>query len=105
VEFDGDSWFFIDEESRVFSDVTRNPNVTLSVQGAKGVLGKPPIFISIEGQAEVVQDEAQVAAHWVGELKRWWPDGPSTPGLALIKVHADRIHYWDGEDQGEVPIT
>ena len=27
-----------------------------------------------------------------------------TPGLVLIKVHAIRIHYWDGEDEGEVAL-
>jgi general stress protein 26 len=30
--------------------------------------------------------------------------GVDSPGLVLIKVHATRIHYWDGEDEGEVLI-
>ena len=24
--------------------------------------------------------------------------------VALLKIHATRIHVWDGEDQGEVPV-
>ena len=28
--------------------------------------------------------------------------GSDTPGLMLIKVHGGRVHYWDGEDEGEV---
>ena len=68
------------------------------------MLGKPPIFLSIEGQTEIVLDKATIADHWTSELKRWWPNGPETPGIALLKVRAQRIHYWDGEDEGEVPV-
>jgi general stress protein 26 len=104
VEYDGDSWFFVDEESRTFADVSRDPRVTLTAQGNKGLLGKPPLFLSIEGVAEVIEDRQALADHWTSDLERWWPEGPDTPGVALIKVHAQRIHYWDGEDQGEVRI-
>ncbi|WP_269713876.1 pyridoxamine 5'-phosphate oxidase family protein [Caulobacter sp. NIBR2454] len=104
VEYDGDSWFFVDEESRTFADVSANPKVTLSAQGSKGLLGKPPIFLSVEGEVEIVKDKAILAEHWNKDLERWWPEGPETPGVALLKVHATRIHYWDGEDEGEVPV-
>ncbi len=102
VEFDGDSWFFVDRSHRLFSDVQANPEVTLNAQGSKGLLGKPPLFLAIEGAAEIVLDKQVIAEKWMPELKRWWPDGPESPGVALIKVHAGRIHYWDGEDEGEV---
>lgn len=104
VEFDGDSWFFVDEESRTFADVRADPAVTISAQGAKGLLGKPPMFLSIEGQAEIITDREVMAQHWTKDLDRWWPEGPETPGVALLKVHAERIHYWAGEDQGEAPV-
>ena len=102
VEFDGDSWFFVDQSARLYSDVQQNPEVTLNAQGSKGLLGKPPLFLAIEGVTEVILDKQAIADHWTPELKRWWPEGPATPGVALLKVHAQRIHYWDGEDEGEV---
>jgi general stress protein 26 len=105
VEYDGDSWFFLDDTSRVYSDVARDPKVNLAVQGAKGLLGKPGIFIAIEGEAELVKDKAAFEEHWTKDLERWWKDGVDSPGLALMKVHASRIHYWDGEDQGEVKVS
>jgi general stress protein 26 len=105
VEYDGDSWFFVDKNSRTFSDVSADPNVTISVQGSKGLLGKPPLFISIEGRAEIIEDRATLEEHWNSDLDRWWPEGPSTPGVTLLKIHAARIHYWDGEDEGEVPLN
>ena len=105
VEYDGDSWFFVDQESRAFADVSDDPNVTLSVQGSKGLLGKPPMFLAIEGRAEIVRDRATLAEHWVDDLERWWPEGPETPGLALLKVRASRIHYWIDGEEGETPLA
>jgi len=104
VEYDGDSWFFVEEESRTFADVSRDSRVSVAAQGNKGLLGKPPVFLSIEGAAEIVRDKAAFAEHWVPDLERWWPDGVETPGLALIKVRASRIHYWDGKDEGEIEL-
>ena len=31
--------------------------------------------------------------------------GVDMPDLALIKVHAKRIKYWEGEDEGEVTLA
>jgi general stress protein 26 len=104
VAYDGDSWFFLTEDTRAYADVRRDPKVTLTVQGNKGLLGKPPIFLSIEGDAEIVRERAALSAHWTSDLKRWWPEGVETPGLALVKVRATRIHYWNGEDEGEVAV-
>lgn len=105
VEYDGDSFFFLDAESRTFADVSRDPNVTLSVQGKTGMFGKPPLFLSIEGQAEIIRDRDALAEHWTSELERWWPEGPETPGVALIKVAAKRIHYWDDGEEGEARLA
>jgi len=104
VEYDGDSWFFLEEESRTFADVSRDPKVTVTAQTNKGLLGKPPTFLAIEGDAQIVRDRAALAAHWTKDLDRWWPNGPQTPGVALIKVRAQRIHYWDGEEEGEIRV-
>ena len=102
VDYDGDSWFFTYGDTRTVGDIGRDPNVGLSLQGKGGLFGKPPIFIAAEGRAEVIRDKAAFAEHWVPDLERWFPQGIDTPGLALIKVRADRIHYWDGEEEGEV---
>ena len=108
VEFDGDSFFFSDGDSRTVRDLEQNPTVGLSFQGSSGlmgVVGKPGIFIAIEGKGELIRDKAQFANHWQEELKRWWPDGIDSSGLTLIKVHAERLHYWDGGEEGEVNLN
>ena len=104
VEYDGDSFFFTWEQARSVADIERDPKVAHSYSGSKGLLGQPPVFIAIQGEAELIRDKAKFEAHWTKGLERWFEDGVDTPGLVLIKVQANRIHYWDGENEGEVVV-
>lgn len=83
-------------------DIKHESKVGLSYQGSKGLMGKPPIFISIEGDASLIRDKQAFALRWSKDLERWFPEGTDTPGLVMIKVSATRIHYWDGPDEGEL---
>ena len=104
VKYEGDSYYFTWEQSRTVSDIERDAKVTLSFQGSKGLLGKPPLMIAVEGNAELVRDKQAFEEHWTKDLERWFPQGVDTDGLVMIKVHARRIHYWDGEDEGELRV-
>ena len=96
VDYDGDSYYFTWEQSRMVSDIRREPKVALAFQGRKG------FSVAVEGRAEVIKEKASFEDHWSKDLDDWFKDGADTPGLVMIKVHAERIHYWDGEDNGEV---
>lgn len=102
VEFDGDSYFFTFESSRTVSDIEKDPRVALSYRGDAGLLGKPPIFITIEADAELIRDRPTFEEHWTKDLDRWFEQGVETPGIVLIKTSARRIHYWDGTDEAEI---
>jgi general stress protein 26 len=104
VDYDGDSFYFTSDDTLMAQDISRDPQVGLSFQGKAGMLGMRPFFVAIEGQAELIRDKSQFEAHWNTDLERWFKDGVDTPGLVLIKVHASRIHYWDGEDEGEIQV-
>jgi general stress protein 26 len=104
VDYDGDSFYFTTDDTLMVQDITRDAQVGLSFQGKAGMLGMRPFFVAIEGQAELIRDKGQFEAHWNTDLERWFKDGVDTPGLVLIKVHASRIHYWDGEDEGEIQV-
>ena len=104
VEYDGDNWFFACEDTRLIDDIRANPDVGLGFQGKAGLLGMRPLFVSIEGKAELIKDKVQFEAHWTKDLELWFKEGVDTPGLTLIKVHGIRAHYWDGEDQGEIVL-
>jgi general stress protein 26 len=104
VEYDGDSWFFSYEDTNKVADFSRDSGVTLSFTEPPSLLGTPGIFISIEGHATVIRDKEQFRKHWIDELERWFAQGVDTPGLVLIKIHADRVQYWNGEENGIIEL-
>lgn len=104
VAYDGDSWFFTCEDTRMVADVAADPRVGLAYQGRSGMLGMRPFFLSVEGRAELIRDKARFAEHWTSGLDRWFERGIHTPGLVLLKVTAERVHYWDGEEEGEIRV-
>ena len=104
VEYDGDSFYFAHDSARSVHDIAADPQVGLSFLGKSGLLGRRPFFVAVEGRAELIRDKAQFAEHWTTDLDRWFEQGVETPGLVLIKVAATRVHYWDGEDEGEIAV-
>ena len=104
VEFDGDAFFFTCDHTRTIADIERDPRVGLGFQGKAGALGLRPFFLTVEGRAELIRDKARFEEHWTKGLDRWFEEGIDTPGLVLIKVHAERLHYWNGMDEGELDL-
>jgi general stress protein 26 len=104
VEYDGDSFYFAHDDAQMAADIARDPQVGLSFQGKAGLFGARPFFTAVEGRAQLIGDTRQFEPHWTNDLDRWFPQGIDTPGLVMIKVHAERLHYWDGEDEGELKL-
>jgi general stress protein 26 len=88
AEFDGDLWFFVEEDSDKVAEIREHPEVNVSFSDSTS-------WVSISGRAEVVHDDARAEDYWTPFLKAWFPDGLETPGLALLKVHAGSAEYWD----------
>ena len=108
VAYEGTSWFFTYDKHRSVADIERDSSVGLSYQGSAGLLGvvgKPGMFVHVEGEARLIRDKARFAEHWQNKLDRWFPQGIDTPGVVLIEVAAKRIHYWDGMEEGEVKVA
>ncbi len=107
VEYEGTSWFFTYDYHRSAEDIARDGSVGLSYQGSAGLLGivgKPGMFIHVEGEAKLVKDKAKFDEHWDKGLDMWFEQGVDTPGLTLIEIAAKRIHYWSGMEEGEVKL-
>ncbi|MGF6494187.1 general stress protein 26 [Luteibacter sp. 621] len=104
VEYDGDSYFFGYEGTHFVGEIEANPAVALSFTGAKSLLGKPPLFVAVEGRGELIRDKALMQAHWHKELDRWFEQAVDTPGIVMLKVHARRITWWEGMDEGEIRL-
>jgi general stress protein 26 len=107
VDYDGDAWFFTYDDRRMVADIERDANVGVTYlgnPGLKGLMGAPGAFIHVEGKAQLIRDETRFREHWDKSLDRWFPQGPETPGVILLQVTAQRIHIWDGEEEGEVKL-
>ncbi|MET9272120.1 pyridoxamine 5'-phosphate oxidase family protein [Kribbella sp. NPDC003557] len=99
VEFDGDLWFFTYAESAKVGEIGANPQVNVSFSNVK-----QSEWTSIAGSAEIVVDREKAAELWSAPLKVWFPDGLETPGLVLIKVHADTAEYWSSPSSKVVQL-
>ena len=104
VDYDGDSYFFAYTQSRKILEIRADNEVGLSYTGAVGMLGGPPLFVSVQGIASLIEDKAAFAEHWTKDLDRYFPEGIDTPGVVMIKVAAETIRYWDGGDEGVIEV-
>jgi general stress protein 26 len=98
VAYNGNSYYFTYEQARTVQDITQNPNVNLGFEGPE------QLYISIAGKADLIRDKAQMNEHWTKDLDIWFKQGIDTPGVVMIHVKAERIKYWQGEDEGEVKV-
>lgn len=88
VEFDGDLWFFTDVDSRKVAEIGRDTKVNVSFSSSSA-------WVSISGNATIVDDTAKAKELWNVVLDAWFPDGPETPGLRLVNVTSETAEYWD----------
>jgi general stress protein 26 len=53
-------------------------------------------YVSVPGYAQAVQDRAKIHELWSPMCKPWFPEGPDSKDIALIKVTPDSAEFWDG---------
>ena len=99
VEFDGDVWFFSAATTRKVGEVEAEPRVHLGYADPERFL-----FISMEGEAEIVRDVEKKRELWVDELERWFKDGPDSDDVVLLKVRPSVVEYWNGEGEGRLTL-
>lgn len=85
-------WFFVEDDRR-HGTVHFSANLAFADEGAA-------TYVSMPGHAEVLTDLARVRALWTPQARPWFPDGPDTAGLALLKFTPARAEVWDGPGSG-----
>jgi general stress protein 26 len=88
VEFDGDLWFFAERNSRKIRQLAANPHVGVTLSSGS-------TWVSLNGSAEMVTDDAKARELWNSVVEAWMPQGAEDPNTVLIKFHADTAEYWD----------
>jgi len=87
---DGSIWFFTDKSSAKSSQLKAlNLAFTDADRGT---------YVSISGHGELVNDSAAIKRLWTPAVKPWFPNGPDSPNLCLIKIVPEMAEYWDAPD-------
>lgn len=82
-----DLHFFTDRSTSAVEDVRREDAVNVAFVG-------PHEWVSVSGAAEVVEDPAVVEGLWSDALRPFYPDGPATPGLVVLRVRTETAELW-----------
>lgn len=87
VEFDGDLWFLTKKDTGKFHELLRNRQVNVAYAGRS--------YVSIRGEAELVDSTDQVKKIWNRAYQELLETTVDDPNLVLIKVKAETAEYWD----------
>jgi general stress protein 26 len=53
-------------------------------------------YVSLSGHVEISTDREAIKRLWTPLAKPWFPEGPDSNNLALLKFVPDAADYWDG---------
>lgn len=87
---DGVLWFFTLAGSPKTGEVKEDERVLLAYADPGS-----NTFVSIHGSAVVVRDPAKQKALWSEPMRAWFPGGPDSAEVALLKVTSSGAEYWD----------
>lgn len=90
MDASGALWFFTDLHSAKISQLG-TANLGFSDPATH-------TYVSLSGRGEIVTDHRHIEALWTASARPWFPDGPDSPSLALLKFSPDRADYWDADD-------
>jgi general stress protein 26 len=88
VEFDGRVWFIAERDSQKVRNIAQNPHVNVAYSGSGS-------WVSLSGEAEVVDDADKLAELWGTFTDAWLEGGPENPNNILIRVDGTSAEYWD----------
>jgi general stress protein 26 len=97
MDADGALWFFTDLRSSKLEHL-RVANLNFS-DADKGT------YVSLSGHGEIVVDRERIEQLWTPFAKPWFPDGPESRDLALLKFVPHSAEYWDAPDSKMVRLS
>lgn len=87
MDANGAVWFYTDRHSSKVEHL-RVANLSFT-DPAHGT------YVSLSGRGEIDTDRAHIERLWTPFAKPWFPEGPDSPNLALLKFIPDSADYWD----------
>ena len=92
-------YFFISKKSELARALQSDGTVNVSYAEPK-----KDSYVSISGQAGIVEDQAKKDELFNTFAKAWFPGGPTDPDLGLLEVHIGHAEYWDSKDSQMVQM-
>lgn len=89
--FSGELFFFTDDTSDMIGEIAANPRVAITYANSSH-----NHYLCVIGDAIAEKDPQKASELWSLFAKAWWPDGPHSPTLAIIRVRIVEAEYWDG---------
>lgn len=83
----GALWFFTDLRSAKADQLQRANLCFVDTAHAS--------YVSLSGHGELSTDRAHIESLWTTFARPWFPDGPESTHLALLKFVPDSADYWD----------
>lgn len=87
IDNDGIIWFFIDLHTGKAGHLC-NANLSFAEKHSE-------TYISLSGSCEVNKNQARIESLWADSSKTWFPDGPRSINLALLKFSPYSAECWD----------
>ncbi|RFZ84734.1 pyridoxamine 5'-phosphate oxidase [Mucilaginibacter terrenus] len=99
VDAEGNIWFFTNEFSAKVSEISVENTVSLTYSDPKN-----HTYLSIMGEAEIVENKNKMKELWNPFIKAFFPEGLDDPKLALIKIVPTDAEYWDSSSSSMVVL-
>ena len=88
VEPSAELWFITARDTAHVKAIGTEPRVALTFSSRSA-------WVSLEGRAAVVDDEAKLKELWNTFAEAWLPGGPEDDNATLIRVDVEHGEYWD----------
>jgi general stress protein 26 len=92
-------YFFVPKDGDIARHVVSDPTINVSYANTDA-----DSYVSISGQAALVEDQAKKEALFTTMAKAWFPQGVNDPNLGLLAVHIVDAEYWDVTDSKMVQL-
>lgn len=96
LDRDGALWFFIDLRSAKAKQLDAINFNFLNPANAT--------YVSLSGNGEIITERSFINRLWTPLVTPWFPDGPESSQLALLKFMPDVAEYWDSSQRKMVRL-
>ncbi|MEO8080746.1 MAG: pyridoxamine 5'-phosphate oxidase family protein [Caldimonas sp.] len=99
IDEDESLWFFMSKKGDPVEDLKADPVVNV-------VYADPgdDCYVSVSGEAAVIEDQAKKNQLWNKLAEAWFPGGSTDPDLALVQVRIIHANYWDVKESKIVQL-